>query len=137
MNRLIVVAPVAACFLILAGTNDHTAANEADRTRLEEPIRSIMVARFYQDKREYLGSINRLKFVLQKFPTSQFFEEALARLADAYIALGINAEAATATAVLIRKSPDSDWTSKTQEKLKATGIEPQESTESWISKALK
>ncbi|MCY1303598.1 Outer membrane protein assembly factor BamD [compost metagenome] len=64
-------------------------------------------------------------------------EEALARLTEAYYAMGVTAEAQTAAAVLGHNYPDSQWYSDSFKLLQSGGLEPRESGNSWISRAAK
>ena len=93
------------------------------------------IGRQYLLKRNYTGGINRFRVVLIKYQTTRHTEEALARLAEAYMALGIVNEAQTAGAVLGHNYPDSQWYKDTYKLLQSGGLEPRESSDSWISKA--
>ena len=66
-------------------------------------------ARFYQKKRDYIAAINRFKVVITQYQTTRHVEEALMRLTETYMALGIVNEAQTAAAVLGHNFPDSQW----------------------------
>ncbi len=95
------------------------------------------VGRFYLTKRNYTGAVNRFREVLVKYQTTRHSEEALARLAEAYLALGIVNEAQTAGAVLGHNFPDSQWYQDTYKLLQSGGLEPREDQGSWISRAFK
>jgi outer membrane protein assembly factor BamD len=95
------------------------------------------VGRFYMDKRDFIGAINRFKVVVTQYQTTRHVEEALERLTEAYISLGIIDEAQTAAAVLGHNFPDSPWYKDAYSLLKTAGGEPNENKESWISKAFK
>ena len=47
------------------------------------------VGRYYMNKRDYTGAINRFKIVVTRYQTTRHVEEALLRLTEAYMALGI------------------------------------------------
>ena len=96
--------------------------------------KEMMVGRYYLEKRNYTGAINRFKSVVTQYQTTRHVEEALMRLAEAYMALGIVNEAQTAAAVLGHNFPDSSWY-KDAYKLVQSGGHPQENKQSWISKA--
>jgi outer membrane protein assembly factor BamD len=89
------------------------------------------------DKKEFTGAINRFKVVVTKYQTTRHVEEALMRLVEAYMTLGIVQEAQTAAAVLGHNFPDSQWYKDAYRLVKAGGIEPTENKESWISRAFK
>src|SRR5215208_3589070 len=60
--------------------------------------REMEVGRFYMNKRNYTGAINRFKVVVTQYQTTRHVEEALMRLTESYLALGIVQEAQTAAA---------------------------------------
>ena len=61
------------------------------------------------ERRDFTGAINRFKIVVTHYQTTRHVEEALMRLTEAYMALGIVNEAQTAAAVLGHNFPDSRW----------------------------
>ena len=69
----------------------------------------MAIGRYYMERRDYTGAINRYKAVVTRYQTTRHVEEALARLTEAYMAIGIVAEAQTAAAVLGHNFPDSRW----------------------------
>lgn len=95
------------------------------------------VGRFYLRKGQYLAAINRFKVVTTEFQTTRHIEEALARLVEAYYALGVVNEAQTAAAVLGHNFPDSPWYKDSYALLQKGGYEPSESSSSWISSSFK
>jgi len=95
----------------------------------------MKVARYYLEQHNYLASINRYRIVVTKYQTTAHVEEALMRVAEAYMALGIQAEAQTATAVLGHNFPESQWYQYAYKLLKSGGLEPRENKASWISRA--
>jgi len=103
-------------------------------TRDQLAGRDMMVGRYYLKHRDYTGAINRSRDVLAKYQTTRHAEEALERLTEAYLALGIVNEAQTAAAVLGHNFPDSIWYKDAYAHLKQGGLEPHEDTGSWISK---
>lgn len=99
--------------------------------------KEMAVGRFYLQKRNYTAAINRFRNVVSQYQTTNQIEEALARLAEAYLALGIVNEAQTAGAVLGHNFPDSQWYKDTYALLQSKGLEPRENQGSWISRAFK
>jgi outer membrane protein assembly factor BamD len=94
------------------------------------------VGRFYMNKRDFIGAINRFKVVVTQYQTTRHVEEALMRLTEAYVALGIIDEAQTAAAVLGHNFPDSSWYKDAYKLVKTAGGEPTaENKGSWISRA--
>jgi outer membrane protein assembly factor BamD len=99
--------------------------------------KEMEVGRYYLKKKDYTGAINRFKVVVTKFQTTRHVEEALMRLTESYMALGIVDEAQTAAAVLGHNFPDSSWYKHAYALVKTGGVEPKENEGSWISKAFK
>ena len=99
--------------------------------------KEMEIGRYYMKKKDYTGAINRFKVVVTKYQTTRHVEEALMRLAESYMALGIVEEAQTAAAVLGHNFPDSTWYKHAYALVKTGGVEPKENQGSWISKAFK
>ena len=112
------------------------------RRKIEEghdqlAAKEMTVGRYYQDKKNFIGAINRFKVVVTRYQRTRHVEEALMRLTECYMTLGIAQEAQTAAAVLGHNFPDSTWYKDAYNIVKGQGLEPQESNSSWISKAFK
>jgi outer membrane protein assembly factor BamD len=99
--------------------------------------KEMAIGRYYMERRDYTGAINRFKTVVTRYQTTRHVEEALARLTEAYMAIGIVGEAQTAAAVLGHNFPDSRWYKDAYNLVKSGGAEPSENRGSWISKAFK
>jgi outer membrane protein assembly factor BamD len=99
--------------------------------------REMNVGRYYMDRRDYTAAINRFKTVVTQYQTTRHVEEALFRLTEAYIAIGIPSEAQTAAAVLGHNFPDSRWYKDAYNLVKSGGLEPSENQGSWISRTFK
>ncbi|MET0923249.1 MAG: outer membrane protein assembly factor BamD, partial [Xanthobacteraceae bacterium] len=91
--------------------------------------------RYYLKRKDFTGAINRFKIVVTQYQTTRHVEEALMRLTESYMALGIVGEAQTAAAVLGHNFPDSPWYADSYKLVKAGGFEPTENRGSWISRA--
>ncbi len=99
--------------------------------------KEMEIGRYYLKKKDFTGAINRFKVVITKYQTTRHVEEALMRLTESYMALGIVDEAQTAAAVLGHNFPDSQWYKHAYAVVKSGGVEPKENQGSWISKAFK
>jgi outer membrane protein assembly factor BamD len=99
--------------------------------------KEMAIGRYYMERRDYTGAINRFKTVVTRYQTTRHVEEALARLTEAYMAIGIVGEAQTAAAVLGHNFPDSRWYKDAYNLVKSGGSEPSENRGSWISKAFR
>ncbi len=78
-------------------TRDHLAGKEME------------IGRYYLKQRQYLASINRFKTVIDNYQSTTHVPEALHRLAESYVALGIDTEAQKVAAVLGHNFPGSPW----------------------------
>jgi outer membrane protein assembly factor BamD len=92
------------------------------------------VGRYYLEQRNYPGAVNRFREVLTKYQTTRHTEEALLRITEAYLSMGITGEAQTAAAVLGHNFPDSAWYRDAFRLLQGSGLSPEENRESWISR---
>ncbi|MEZ2219122.1 outer membrane protein assembly factor BamD [Rhizobium sp. RCC_161_2] len=97
--------------------------------------KEMQIGRYYLERKDYLAAISRFRIVIEQYPTTNQIEEALARLVEAYYAMGIVQEAQTAAAVLGHNYPDSRWYADSFKLLKTGGLSPNENEGSWISKA--
>ncbi len=116
------------------------AENADNRIRVAEDTLAaaeMEVARYYLKRKNYIGAINRFKTVASDYQTTNHVEEALMRLTECYMALGIKQEAQTATAVLGHNFPNSKWYKDAYVLLQSDGLAPREDADSWISKAWK
>jgi outer membrane protein assembly factor BamD len=95
--------------------------------------KEMSIGRFYLNRRNYTAAINRFRNVLQYYQTTRHAAEALYRLVEAYLGLGISEEAQTAAAVLGHNFPDSDWYHNAYDLLKGKGLSPHDFGFSWIS----
>jgi outer membrane protein assembly factor BamD len=99
--------------------------------------KEVAIGRWYMDRRDFTGAINRFKVVVTRYQTTRHVEEALMRLTEAYMTLGITDEAQTSAAVLGHNFPDSPWYQDAYNLMKSRGLEPSENKSSWISQAFK
>jgi outer membrane protein assembly factor BamD len=77
--------------------NDHLAGKEME------------IGRFYQRSGKWIAATLRFRKVVDQYQTTNHTPEALERLVECYLALGIPQEAQKAAAVLGRNYPGSDW----------------------------
>jgi outer membrane protein assembly factor BamD len=74
--------------------------------------KEMEIGRFYQRRAEWLASVIRFRKVVEDYDTTSHAPEALMRLTESYLALGIPAEAKKAAAVLGANYPGSLWYEK-------------------------
>jgi outer membrane protein assembly factor BamD len=71
--------------------------------------KEMEVGRYYQRSGQWLAATTRFRTVIDKYQTSSHTPEALHRLVESYLALGMRDEAQKAAAVLGRNYPGSKW----------------------------
>jgi outer membrane protein assembly factor BamD len=114
-----------------------SAKRKLDVGRDQLAAQTMMVGRYYMERRDYAGAINRFKIVVTRYQTTRHVEEALLRLTEAYLSLGIVSEAQTSAAVLGHNFPDSRWYKDAYALVQRRGLQPQENRSSWISQAFR
>ena len=98
--------------------------------------KEMQVGRYYLERREYVAAINRFKNVVDVYPESRQVEEALARLTEAYYAMGLTREAQASASVLGQNYPDSQWYKDSYSLLQSKGLQPQTGgSSSWFTSA--
>ena len=97
--------------------------------------KEMQIGRYYLERREYIASAKRFRYVVENYSNTRHVEEALARLVETYYSMGLVSEAQTAAAVLGHNYPDSQWYADSYKLLQTSGLEPRENSGSWISKA--
>jgi outer membrane protein assembly factor BamD len=83
--------------------NDHLAGKEME------------IGRFYQRSGQWLAAATRFRTVIDKYQTTTHTPEALERLVETYLNLGMRAEAQKAAAVLGKNYPASKWYERSYE----------------------
>ena len=84
--------------------------------------KEMAVGRYYVERGQYLAGINRFKNVIDQYQTTTHVPEALERLTEAYVALGIYDEAERTASVLGYNYPGSDWYQDAYNLLTSKGI---------------
>src|SRR5271163_5275352 len=107
--------------LKLAFTRDHLAGKEME------------IGRYYLNRKQYLAAINRFKRVIDNYQTTTHVPEALERLVECDLALGLTKEAKRNAAVLGYNYPGSEWYGDAFALLKG-GEEPDAQTQGWLSR---
>ncbi len=94
------------------------------------------VGRYYLKDRNLVAAINRFKVVVTEYQTTAHVEEALYRLVESNMSLGIVPEAQAAGALLGHNFPNSTWYKDAYALLATGGVQPQAGT-GWLSNAWK
>jgi outer membrane protein assembly factor BamD len=84
--------------------------------------KEMEVGRFYQKQHLYEAAIGRYQRVVDDFQTTNHVPEALARLTEVYLALGLKDQARKTAAVLGYNYPGSEWYSDSYRQLVDDGI---------------
>jgi outer membrane protein assembly factor BamD len=71
--------------------------------------KEMEIGRFYQRRSQWLASTQRFRTVIEEYPTTSHTPEALMRLTESYLALGIPEEARKSAAVLGANYPSTEW----------------------------
>jgi outer membrane protein assembly factor BamD len=95
--------------------------------------KEMSVGRYYLGNGQYTAAINRFRVVVETWQTSTHIEEALYRLTEAYLLLGLTNEAMTAAAVLGHNYPSSTWYKQAFELLGKQGLAPAVNDGSWMA----
>ncbi len=99
---------------------DHLAAKEME------------VGRYYLKRAHYSAAIARFRVVVEQFQTTTHTPEALHRLVESYLSLGLIGEAQTAGAILGHNFQSSEWYQDSYELLTAQGVEPGLFSSGWL-----
>jgi outer membrane protein assembly factor BamD len=95
--------------------------------------KEMEIGRYYLKRRHYTAAINRFRTVVQDFQTTTHTAEALHRLTESYLALGLTDEAQTAAAVLGYNYQSSPFYQDSFRLLKGQGLSPEVKGEGWLS----
>ncbi len=99
---------------------DHLAAKEME------------IGRFYLRRQQYPAAINRFRVVVEEFQTTSHTAEALHRLVEAYLSLGLTDEAQTAGAILAYNFQSTVWYQDTYQLLVKHGLTAQAKGDNWL-----
>lgn len=100
---------------------DHLAAKEME------------VGRYYLLRKNYAAAIKRFRSVVEDYQTTSHTPEALYRLIEAYLALGLEEEARTAGAILGYNYRSSPWYKDGYDLLTGKGLEPGLFSGNWLA----
>lgn len=101
---------------------DHLAAKEME------------VGRYYLKRDHYAAAINRFRVVVEDFQTTSHTAEALHRLVESYLSLGLTDEAQTAGAILGHNFKSTEWYQDSYKLLAGRGLEMKPKGNNWLSK---
>lgn len=105
-------------------TFDHLAGKEME------------IGRFYLQQKEFNAALNRFRSVVTTYQTTMHVPEALHRMVETYLALGIRAEATRVAAVLGYNYPGSRWYQDTYNLLDDKQRRKLSAQEGWFTKTV-
>ena len=94
--------------------------------------KEMEVGRYYLKRGHFSAAINRFRVVVEDFQTSTHTAEALHRLVEAYLSLGLTDEAQTAGAILGHNYVSSIWYNDSYNLLTDQQLEPKSSGDGWL-----
>jgi len=94
--------------------------------------KEMEVGRYYLKRGHYVAAINRFRVVVEDFQTTTQTPEALHRLVEAYLSLGLTEEAQTAGAILGFNFQSTDWYQDSFALLTGRGLRPEASGDNWL-----
>lgn len=100
---------------------DHLAAKEME------------IGRYYLKRDQFAASVNRFRVVVEDFQTTTHTPEALHRLVEAYLSLGLADEAQTAGAILGHNFRSTEWYEDSYQLLTNNGLQPRAKGNGWLA----
>ncbi len=107
--------------LKIALVHDHLAGSEME------------IGRNYLKQRLFTAAVGRFRTVVEKYQSTSHVPEALHRLVECYLAIGIPSEAKAVAAVLGHNFPGSKWYQDSYALLVAKKLEPKKDEDSWTT----
>jgi outer membrane protein assembly factor BamD len=96
--------------------------------------KEMEVGRYYLKDGHYSSAINRFRLVVEDFQATSHTAEALHRLVESYLSLGLSDEAQTAGAILGHNYGATDWYQNSYALLERRGLSPTAKGKSWLSR---
>jgi outer membrane protein assembly factor BamD len=90
------------------------------------------IGRYYLKGAHYPAAINRFRVVVEDFQTTTHTPEALHRLVEAYLSLGLTDEAQTAGAILAYNFRSTVWYEDSYQLLVKNGLQAQAQGDNWL-----
>lgn len=97
--------------------------------------KEMEIGRYYERHMEWLAAINRFRVVVEKYQTTSHIPEALHRLVECYLKLGVTDQAQKYAAVLGTNYPTSSWYKDSYALMNGQPLPPEPgSPKSWMQK---
>ncbi len=102
--------------------------------------KEMEIGRWYLRRNQHLSAVNRFRTVVSDYDTTSHAPEALHRLVEVYLAMGLKQEALAAGAVLGYNYPESIWYQYSYRLLSGQGLDPEGATEvqrrTWLQRLI-
>ena len=95
--------------------------------------KEMEIGRYYLRQDHYIAAINRFRVVVEDFQTTSHTAEALYRLVEAYLSLGLLDEAQTAGAILGYNYQSTEWYDDAYKLLTSRGLDLKSRGNNWLS----
>ena len=95
--------------------------------------KEMEIGRYYLKRKHYTAAINRFRVVVEQFQTTTHTPEALHRLVESYLSLGLTDEAQTAGAILGHNFKSTEWYEDSYALLTKAGLKPEAKGDSWLA----
>ncbi|MBQ4825271.1 outer membrane protein assembly factor BamD [Leisingera sp. HS039] len=95
--------------------------------------KEMEIGRYYLRRGHYTSAINRFRVVVEDFQTTSHTAEALHRLVEGYLSLGLTGEAQTAGAILGHNFQSTEWYDSSYKLLTANGLKMRDRGNNWLS----
>lgn len=95
--------------------------------------KEMEVGRYYLKRANYAAAANRFRTVVEDFQTTTHTPEALHRLVETYLSLGLTDEAQTAGAILGYNYQSSDWYAASYALLTGRGLVAEAAGDNWLA----
>ena len=96
--------------------------------------KEMEVGRYYLKRQQFPAAINRFRIVVEEYQTSSYTAEALHRLVEAYLSMGLVEEAQSAGAILGYNYQATAWYQRTYSLLKNENLSPAAKGTGWLRK---
>lgn len=102
--------------------------------------KEMEIGRWYLRRNQHLSAVNRFRTVVAEYETTSHAPEALHRLVEVYLSLGLKQDALAAGAVLGYNYPDSVWYRYSYRLLSGQGLDPEGASEqqkrTWLQRLI-
>jgi outer membrane protein assembly factor BamD len=95
--------------------------------------KEMEIGRYYLRRKHFTAAINRFRVVVEDYQTTSHTPEALHRLVEAYLSLGLTDEAQTAGAILGHNFQSTEWYQDSYALLTEKGLRPEAKGDGWLA----